>query len=346
MVEEVFRRAPRLPQFARALLADAGHARNVVRRVAPQREDVAHEHGIGNAVLGLDGRTVHHLDTVALLLVDAAAVVHQLPVILVGRDHVDLIPGRGALLGKGADHIVGLVPGDFEHRNAHGVEHPLHVGHRQQDVLGRLRAVGLVFGVDRAAERAAFGVERHAQQVGMLALLDVAQELREAEHHRGVHPGAVAHGTPHEGIIILEHQRIGVDKKQFFHLREKRGACGRLRVTARRDCPRRTTRHRRSPSRRAAGHGASPRRADAARCARRSRKAGSRTWAASRRARYWRNGSRAPPRAAPYAPCGAARAHGRAAPRSARSRCASARRNPPPCPVWGPPRIPKAAPSR
>ena len=91
----------------------------------------------------------------------------------------------------------------------------------------------------------------------MLALLDVAQELREAEHHRGVHPGAVAHGTPHEGIIILEHQRIGVDKKQFF-IFGKRGACGRLRVTARRDCPRRTTRHRRSPSRRAAGHGALP----------------------------------------------------------------------------------------
>ena len=151
-----FRRAPRLHQFARALLADAGHARNVVRRVAPQREDVAHEHRIGNAVLGLDGRTVHHLDAVALLLIDAAAVVHQLPVILVGRDHVDLIPGRGALAGKGADHIVGFVPGDFEHGNAHGVEHPLHVGHRQQDVLGRLRAVGLVFGVDRAAERAAF----------------------------------------------------------------------------------------------------------------------------------------------------------------------------------------------
>ena len=57
------------------------------------------------------------------------------------------------------------------------------------------------------------GVECHAQQVGLLALEDVAQELREAEEDRGIHAVAVAHGAPHEGVVILEYQSVGVYEK-------------------------------------------------------------------------------------------------------------------------------------
>ena len=217
--QDVLHRAPLLHQLAGALLADARHAGNVVRGIAPQRQDVAHELRIVDAVTFADRRAVDNLDAPsrALLPVDAAMVAHQLPVVLVGGYHVDVVSRLGALFRKGADHVVGLVSLDFEDRNAHRLEDPLHVGNRQQDVLGRLRTVGFVGGEDLAAETAPLGIEGHAQQVGTLALEHVAQELHEAEDHRGVHPRAVAHRAAEECVVVFEDQRVGVDKEEFFH---------------------------------------------------------------------------------------------------------------------------------
>ena len=211
---------PLLHQFAGRLLANARDPRNIVRGVAPQGEDVAHEHRIVDAVFLADGLAVHDLDRPvgALLLVDAAVFAHQLTVVLVGRHHVDVVAGRSPLLREGADHVVGLIALDFENRDAHGFEHPLDVGHRDEYVLRSFGAVGLVFGEDLAAETAPLGIERHAQQVGALALLDVAEELHEAEDHRGVHSVAVAHRAAQEGVIVLEEQRVGVYQEEFFFI--------------------------------------------------------------------------------------------------------------------------------
>ena len=219
VVEDTLDRSPLLHQFAGRLLADARDPRNIVRGVTPQGEDVAHEYRIVDAVLLADGLAVHDLDRPVgtLLLVDAAVFAYQLPVVLVGRHHVDVVAGRSPLLREGADHVVGLIALDFENRDAHGFEHPLDIGHRNEYVLRSLGAVGLVFGEDLAAETATLGIERHAQQVGALTLLDVAEELHEAEDHRGVHSVAVAHRAAQEGVIVLEEQRVGVYQEEFFH---------------------------------------------------------------------------------------------------------------------------------
>ena len=221
VVEDVLDRSPLLDQLAGALFADARHAGDIVRSVAPQREDVAHQLGVVDAVLLADGLAADDLDAPlsAPLLVDAAVVAHELPVILVGGDHVDVVTRLDALLREGSDHVVGLVARDLEDRNAHRLEHPFDIGNRQEDVLGRFGTVRLVFRKDVAAETAALGVEGHPQQVGPFAFLDVAQELHEPEHHRGIHPRAVAHGASQKSIVILENQRIGVDQKEFFHIR-------------------------------------------------------------------------------------------------------------------------------
>ena len=221
ILQNVFHRSPLPDQFAGDLLADARDAGNIVRGIAPQRKDVAHQLRVVDAVLLADGLAVDDLDAAlgAPLFVDAAVVAHQLAVILVGRHHIDVVTGFDTLLRKGSDHVVGFVTRHFENRNAHRVEHPFHVGYRKQDVLGGFGTVGLVFRKDVAAEAAALGIERHAQQIGPFALLNVAQELHEAEHHGGVHPLAVTHRTAQKGIVILENQRIGVDQKEFFHIR-------------------------------------------------------------------------------------------------------------------------------
>ncbi len=147
--------------------------------------------------ISADRLPVDDLDAVgALLLVDLAIVTYQLAVVLVGRDHEDLVTRLDAFLRQRADHVVGLVTLDFEDRDAHRFQHTLDIGDGQEDVLGRVGTVGLVLGRYLPAEAAALGVERHAQQVGPLSLLDVAQELYEAESHGGIHAGPVAHGTP------------------------------------------------------------------------------------------------------------------------------------------------------
>ena len=51
----------------------------------------------------------------------------------------------------------------------------------------------------------------------LLALEDVAQELHESEDDGGVHPGAVAHRTPQEGVVVFEYQCVCIDQKELFH---------------------------------------------------------------------------------------------------------------------------------
>ena len=218
VLQDIFHRPPLLHQLAGGFFPDARHAGNVVRSIAPQRQDVTDQLRILDAVFLADRLPADDFDTVvAFLFVDLTVVAHQLSVVLVGRNHENVVTRLDALVRERADHIVGLVTGHLQHRNTHRLDDPLDIRHRQQDILRRFGTVGLVFGENFAAETAAFRVERDAQQVGMFPFLDVAQKFRETEHHRGIHPRTIAHGTPHERIIILENQCIGIDKKEFFH---------------------------------------------------------------------------------------------------------------------------------
>ncbi len=217
--QDVLHRTPFLHQLARDFLADTRHAGDIVRRIAPQGQDVAHEHRVVDAVLLADGRRVYDFDSVrTFLLVNLAVVAHQLAVVLVGRHHIDVVARVGTLLRKGPYHVVGLVARHLQNRDAHRLQHPLDIGHRKDDVLGRFAAVGLVVREDFAAEAAPLGVERHAQQIRALALENVAQKFDEPEHHRGIHPRAVTHRASQKCVVVLEHQRVCVDQKQFFHI--------------------------------------------------------------------------------------------------------------------------------
>ena len=120
-------------------------------------------------------------------------------------------------MGKRTDHIVGLVSGNLQHRDAHRLDDPLDVRDRKQDILGRFETVGLVLGEDLAPEAAPRRIERDTQQIGMFAFLNIAQELCKPEHHRGIHSRPVAHRTPDESVVIFEDQRIGIDQKESLH---------------------------------------------------------------------------------------------------------------------------------
>ena len=247
--EDVLALAPLANQLAGTLLANAWHAGDVVRRIAPDSQNISHQNGVRDAILCANILRTHNLHAIALLLVEVATLANQLTVILVGRYHIYIIPLGRCSHSQRADNIVSLKAFNLVDGYAHSLQQTTQVGHRGDNILGCCGAVSLVFGVEITAETASLWVERHAQQVGRLTLLNISQELRKAEQDRGVHSVAVAHRTTKKGVVIFEYERIGVDKEKAFH---------RSYFT---NYPRRTTRHTTMPSRADATSRAPPRRA-------------------------------------------------------------------------------------
>jgi len=112
--EQVFQIAVFEHQFFRRLLADAGHAGNVVGRVAPERENVGDVDGGFHAPLFAHRGGVERFAAESL----AGGFEHgdrgadQLGEIFVGRDHEGVVAaGLGGEPGVGADDVVGLVAG-------------------------------------------------------------------------------------------------------------------------------------------------------------------------------------------------------------------------------------------
>ena len=162
--------------------------------------------------------TVNDFDALALLFIDLDVVGHQLSVVLVGRDHKDLEALRRSLVRERSDHVIGLITNHFKYGDTHRLAQQFDVGHSSVDILWRSRAIGLVGWENLATEAAALRVESHTEAVGLLAAQNVAQELDEPEHGRGVQPLAVAHRARHKCVVVSENQRISVNQKESFHL--------------------------------------------------------------------------------------------------------------------------------
>ena len=145
--KDILALAPLADQFAGALLADARHAGNIIRRIAPDGQNIAHQHGVGNAILRANILRADNLHTIALLLVEVAVGADQLTVILVGRHHIYVVALLGATHCERADNVVGLISRNLIHGNTHSLQQTAQVGHRGDNILGCRGAVGLVFGV-------------------------------------------------------------------------------------------------------------------------------------------------------------------------------------------------------
>ena len=217
--EDILGLTPRSDQLASSLLADAGNARDIVRRVAPQGKNIAYQYRILDTILLANVGCADNLHAVTLLLVEVAVFAHQLTVVLVGRNHKDFVAGLCTLECECSDYVVSLVVLDLKNGYTHSLEQALDIGHRLDDILGCGGAVGLVLGEDILAERSSLRVECHSEQVGLLALLDVAQELRKAEDYRGVHTRSVAHRATEKGVVVFEDQCVSIDQEEFFHSR-------------------------------------------------------------------------------------------------------------------------------
>ena len=89
----------------------------------------------------------------------ADPVAEQLPAILVGGADEHVLAARGAGAGEGGDDVVGLEARMADDGDGHGVESLLDQGDLQVQIAGHGRPMGLVIGVDVAAERRLGAVE-------------------------------------------------------------------------------------------------------------------------------------------------------------------------------------------
>jgi hypothetical protein len=158
-----------LHQSRRRLVADSRHAGKVVGRVAFQRDEVA-ELGRRQAEPLLHRLLVVPGDVGDPLAVEQHAHVgtHELEHVAISRhDHRLEALLDGAPRERG-DHVVGLVVGHLEDRDAERVEHLAEQSQLRGELRGRLGPPGLVLRVLGQANRRPAEIERDRDPVGAL----------------------------------------------------------------------------------------------------------------------------------------------------------------------------------
>ncbi|MNZ61040.1 hypothetical protein D3C78_791220 [compost metagenome] len=185
-VDHVEAAAQALQQAQRGLLADPGHAGDVVDLVAHQRQVVDDEFRTDTEFLlhaiHVQRATGHGVD-------QRNVPVDQLRHVLVaGRDHHRAV-GRGAAAGQGADHVVRFHPFHAQQRQAEGA----HAGVQRLDldaqVVRHRRAIGLVLGEQLIAEGRPLGIEDHREGAVGELLAQALEHVQHPLHRAGRHAG-------------------------------------------------------------------------------------------------------------------------------------------------------------
>ena len=201
-------RAVRLEQLARALLADAGHALDVVDGVAHERQHVDHlvrrdaelrPHPFGVEPGALVAR-IEHPDPVADELVE----------VLVAGDDRDVAAGGPGLLGQRADDVVRLELVVGQNRHAQRLARLVHGGHLRGQVVRHRGPVGLVFRIETGPERRSPGVERGGDEIRIVVRHELPEHVDEAVH--GVRRPAIGAGQFADGVIGAVELRAAVDE--------------------------------------------------------------------------------------------------------------------------------------
>ena len=187
VAEQLLYAAKLLDELGGGLLAHARTAGDVVGSVAHQAEDVYDLARRVYAPLLADGLGTHEVEVALRPRAKHGDVLgDELPVVLVGGEHVGLYATAAGLGGQGAYDIVGLVACHLDDGDVVGLEDLLDVGRGKSDALRGLVALGLVGGIALAAERAAGRVEGHADVRGAELCQHLLKHVDETHHCRRV----------------------------------------------------------------------------------------------------------------------------------------------------------------
>ncbi len=151
VIERILNRAETHNQIARALVADAGSAGDVVDRIALQRQQIGHLAGLHAHERLRRQRIVP--DIVLHRVIHVDVFIDELQHVLIAR-HDDNIEGRRRAPRQRADHVVRFKPRPLQNRDAQRLNHTPNIGNLFSEVGRHLRPVGLVLGVALLAKRA------------------------------------------------------------------------------------------------------------------------------------------------------------------------------------------------
>ena len=231
-VERRLQRAEALDDLDRPLVADAGRAGNVIDGIAAQRHHIDH-------LLGTHAQNLFHLGGVADQIVfgwieHANVVAHQLQHVLIAGDDENRMRLRRCLPRQGADHVISLEAGIFQHRDAIGLDGAADVGQLLCQIgrhLGAVRLVASIFffpeslrldvefadGGHGSAMGIAKGWRRHVEDCRQILRRKIGPQLAQHVHknvgRRRGNAGARGHGPlPRHGVIGAKDERHGVDE--------------------------------------------------------------------------------------------------------------------------------------
>ena len=211
-------------EAGRGLLADAGHAGDVVRRVAEQRQKVGHplrRHAEPLLrILRRHPHLVHARGATAPRIEQHRIRVHQLVEVLVAGDDDGAQAPPRSLLGERSDDVVRLPPIRLDHGHAEGVEHLAAPRQRGPQLVRHLFTRRLVFRVDLAAEAVA-GVERDAQVVRLVVRDQTHEEACDSVRGGRVLAALGGERAADHGEVRPVNERVAVEQE------ERRGGGGR-----------------------------------------------------------------------------------------------------------------------
>jgi hypothetical protein len=207
-------------EIARALVADARHALDVVDRIARERQHVHHPVRRDAEALDDGGRVVPEAFVARVEDAHGAPArlrpglfaVHQLQQVLVAGDDDHVVRGRGRARGNRADHVVGLEARGGDDGHAHRFARGVHPRDLLRQVGRHRRAVRLVVGGERRSERRAGEVERRGNERRVLIVDELAQHRHETVD--GVGRAAVGAGQFPDRVIRAIHLGAAVDEEE------------------------------------------------------------------------------------------------------------------------------------
>ena len=206
-----------LNELGRGLVPDAGHARDVVRRVTLERDELQVLRR-RQAEPVLDRGLVEQDDVgdPAAVEQDPHARSDQLEEVSVGCDDRRVDPLLGRPQREGADGVVGLVIGHQEHGDPKGSHDLLDQPQLRLEVLGRLPPPGLVLRIHREPGHRLPDVECHRDQVRALLRQQLDQHRGEAVDgvgdlagRGGQSAGQGEEGAIREGMPVKDEESAG-----------------------------------------------------------------------------------------------------------------------------------------
>ena len=203
-------------QLLRALLADAGHARNIVRGIAHQALEVDQADGIETVFfpeqLGCE-LAAGVLPHAARNQLDGGMIGNQLQAVPVARDDQAIVPVLFRDPADRADQVVGFKPGQFAPADAHRVQHFLHDRKLHGKLLRHTLAGRFIGFKPLVAERLFLAVKTDNRPVGRFLLAQLQEGGQKAEN--GVCEQTVGRVQRTHAIIGAVQYAVAVDDHQF-----------------------------------------------------------------------------------------------------------------------------------